>query len=479
MSDPATAPQEVLELRRLFDRQREAFLKDMAPSHEIRVDRLDRLAVMLERHAGRFIEVISEDFGHRSVFETQVADIGSVLSMIRHTRRHLGRWMKPRRVPTAPAYWPASSHIVPQPLGVVGIISPWNYPLYLSAGPLVAVLAAGNRALVKPSELTPRFGDLLKNAFSEHFPEEEVAVVTGGPDVAQALTGLPLDHLVFTGSTAVGRLVAKAAAENLTPVTLELGGKSPAIVDMSADFDAAVPRITWGKLFNAGQTCIAPDYALVPAARLDEFVEAVKRTAARFYPMLDGNPSYTSIVNDRHHARLTALVEDARAKGARVVEVTPDGMRPDPATRKLPPTLVVGADGGMRILKEEIFGPLLPIVPYGSVEEAVRFVNERDRPLALYWFGRDSASRDRVLAGTISGGVTVNDCMLHVLQENLPFGGVGPSGTGAYHGQHGFRRFSHEKSVFRVRGRFGGSFLFHPPLGRVAELARKLLARLG
>ena len=451
----------------------------MAPSRETRVDRLDRLAATLERHAAHFAEVISEDFGHRSVFETQVAEIGSVLSMIRHTRRQLGRWMKSRRVPTAPAYWPASSHIVRQPLGVVGIISPWNYPLYLSAGPLVAVLAAGNRALVKPSELTPRFGELLKKALSEVFHEEEVAVVTGGPDVAQALTRLPLDHLVFTGSTAVGRLVARAAAENLTPVTLELGGKSPAIVDPSADFDDAVPRITWGKLFNAGQTCIAPDYALVPAARLDEFVEAVKRTAARFYPALDGNPSYTSIVNDRHHARLTGLVEDARAKGARVVEVTPDGVRPDPASRKLPPTLVLGADKGMRILQEEIFGPLLPIVPYGSVEEAVRFVNERDRPLALYWFGKDSASRDRVLAGTISGGVTINDCMLHVIQENLPFGGVGASGMGAYHGEHGFRRFSHEKAVFLVRGRFGGSFLFHPPLGRVAELARKLLARLG
>lgn len=479
MSDPTTSSPEVPELRRLFDRQREAFLKDMAPSHASRVDRLDRLEAVLERHAARFIEVISEDFGHRSVFETQVAEIGSVLSMIRHTRGHLGRWMKPRRVPTAPAYWPASSRIVRQPLGVVGIIGPWNYPLYLSAGPLVAVVAAGNRALVKPSELTPRFGELLKKAVAELFPEEEVAVFTGGPDVAQALTRLPLDHLVFTGSTAVGRLVARAAAENLTPVTLELGGKSPALVDPSADFDAAVPRITWGKLFNAGQTCLAPDYALVPAARLEEFVEAVKRTAARFYPTLDGNPSYTSIVNDRHHARLTGLLEDARAKGARVVEITPGGARPDPATRKFPPTLVLGADGGMRILKEEIFGPLLPIVPYGSVEEAVRFVNERDRPLALYWFGRDSESRDRVLAGTISGGVTVNDCMLHVIQENLPFGGVGASGTGAYHGEHGFRRFSHEKAVFRVRGRFGGSFLFHPPLGRTAELARKVLARLG
>jgi coniferyl-aldehyde dehydrogenase len=451
----------------------------MSPSREAREDRLARFAAMVERHATRIVEVISADFGHRSSFETRGAEIDVILSWIRYTRRQLGQWMKPRRVPTAPAFWPGSSHVVRQPLGVVGIIGPWNYPLCLSFGPLVGVLAAGNRALVKPSEVTPRFSELMKNAVSEFFPEEEVAVVTGGPDVAGAVTRLPLDHLIFTGSTAVGRLVARAAAENLTPVTLELGGKSPVIVDPSADFEAAVPRITWGKLFNAGQTCMAPDYALVPAARVDEFVEAVKRTAARFYPTLDGNPNYTSVVNDRHYERLAGLVEDAFAKGARVVEVTPDGVRPDPATRKFPPTLVLGADGGMRIMQEEIFGPLLPIVAYGNVEEAVRFVNERDRPLALYWFGRDPAIRDRVLARTISGGVTVNDCIIHVGQRNLPFGGVGPSGMGAYHGEHGFRRFSHERAVFHVRGRFGGSFLFHPPIGRVAEFARKVLARLG
>ncbi len=350
MGDPESALPEVLELRRLLTRQREAFLRNMSPSREVRLDRLDRLAAMVERHAERFVEVISEDFGHRSAFETRGTDIGAVLPMIRHARRSLRRWMRPQRVYPAPAYWPASSRIVRQPLGVVGIISPWNYPLYLSVGPLVGALAAGNRALMKPSELTPRFSELLKTAVLEFFPEEEVAVVTGGPAVAQALTRLPLDHLIFTGSTAVGRLVAMAAAENLTPVTLELGGKSPVIVDQGADFDAAVPRITWAKLFNAGQTCMTPDYALVPAARLDEFVDAVKRTAASFYPTLDGNPSYTAVVNEKHYARLTGLVDDARAKGARVVEVTPDGVRPDPATRKLPPTLVLGANGGMRIM---------------------------------------------------------------------------------------------------------------------------------
>lgn len=479
MSEPQPTDLPSPELRRLFDVQREAFRKEMAPSRQARVDRLDRLAALLERHAAHFTQVISEDFGHRSSFETQVADIDSVRCMLRHARRNLGRWMKPRRVATAPAFWPGSGRVVRQPLGVVGIISPWNYPVMLSLGPLVGVLAAGNRALMKPSELTPRFAEALKQAVSEVFREDEAAVVTGGPDVARALTELPLDHLVFTGSTAVGRIVAQAAARNLTPVTLELGGKSPAIVDPTADLAEAVPRLTWGKLFNAGQTCIAPDYALVPAGRVDEFVEAVRRTAATFYPALDANASYTAIVNDRHYSRLTSLVEDARAKGARVEEVAPAGERPGAAGRKLPPTLVLGATDEMRVMREEIFGPILPVVPYGTLDEAVCFVNQRDRPLALYWFGKSHANRDAVLSQTVSGGVTVNDCMLHIVQDGLPFGGVGASGIGAYHGEHGFRRFSHEKGVFQARGRFAGSFLFHPPYGRVAELAAKALRRLG
>jgi coniferyl-aldehyde dehydrogenase len=364
-------------------------------------------------------------------------------------------------------------------VGVVGIIAPWNYPLYLCAAPLVEVLAAGNRAIVKPSELTPRFADLFAKLVGDAFREDEVAVVTGGPEVARALSELPLDHLVFTGSTAVGRLVAQAAAKNLTPVTLELGGKSPAIVDETADFSRAVPRITWGKLFNAGQTCIAPDYALVPAPRLNEFVDAVRRRAAESYPLGPADPWYTSIINDRHFARLSALVEDARGRGATVVEVGPDGARPDPASRKLPPTLVVGADRTMRVMQEEIFGPVLPVVPYTTLEGAIRFVNESDRPLALYWFGSDAGRRDEVLSNTISGGVTVNDCMLHIVQGNLPFGGVGPSGIGAYHGEHGFRRFSHERAVFTVRTPIGGSFLFHPPIGRIGEWARRALKSLG
>ena len=479
MSETQSASPEISRLKQLFDLQREAFGKEMAPSREARDERLRKLGQLVAKHADGFVEVISKDFGNRSAFETLVADVDSVATMVRHARRYLGEWMRPRHVGAAPAYWPGSGRILRQPLGVVGIISPWNYPLYLCAGPLVEILAAGNRALVKPSELTPAFSEYLKGAVAEFFREDEVAVATGGPEVAQAMSSLPFDHLLFTGSTAVGRLVAQAAAKNLTPVTLELGGKSPAIVDEDADFGRAVPRITWGKLFNAGQTCIAPDYALVPAKRMDEFVEAVRRTAATFYPRSSADPGYTSIVNDRHFARLTALVEDARAKGARVIEVAPEGVGPDPATRKIPPTLLVGTDATMRVMQEEIFGPLLPVVPYEGLEEALRFVNAGDRPLALYWFGRDGARREEVLSGTISGGVTVNDCMLHIIQGDLPFGGFGPSGIGAYHGEHGFLRFSHQKGVFEVRGPYGGSFLFHPPIGRLAGLARKLLKVLG
>ncbi len=475
---PSPSP-ELARLHRLFDIQRAAFAKEMSPSRAVRDDRLRRLNELATRHAAAFVEAIAKDFGTRPAFETLVAEVDAVAIAVRHARRHLRSWMRPRRVATAPAFWPGSGRIVRQPLGVVGIISPWNYPLYLCAGPLVEVLAAGNRALIKPSEVVPAVSELLRKAVAELFAEEEVAVVTGGPDVAQELAALPLDHLLFTGSTAVGRLVAQAAARNLTPVTLELGGKSPVIVDASADFGRAVPRITWGKLFNAGQTCIAPDYALVPGARLDEFAAEVRRTAARFYPAPAADPAYTSIVNDRHFTRLTGLLEDARGRGARVVEVAPEGSGADAASRKIPPTLVLGADASMRVMQEEIFGPILPVVGYEALDDALRFVNGGGRPLALYWFGTDRARRDEVLARTISGGVTVNDCMLHIVQGNLPFGGVGPSGTGAYHGEHGFRRFSHERAVFTAVGRFGGSFLFHPPVGRLGEWGRRALKALG
>lgn len=465
------APQE---MRRLLELQQRAFAADPMPARPARDDRLGRLLAMVERQAAAFGAAISEDFGHRSRHETLIAEIFVIVAAIKHARRHLGKWMRMRRAPTALHYWPGYNRILPQPVGVVGVVSPWNYPLQLALGPALGALAAGNRVMLKPSELTPRTSALLERAVGECFAEDEFAVVTGGADAGREFVELPFDHLLFTGSTAVGRLVAQAAAKNLTPVTLELGGKSPAILDPSCDLTLAAPRLALGKLLNAGQTCIAPDYALVPAALLERFTAAMRAAVAGLYARTVDNDDYTSIVSERHYARLEALLEDARAKGAQVIEL---GEKPDRARRRMPPVLVLGVDDGMELMKEEIFGPLLPVVAYGSIDEAIGHVNRHARPLALYWFGEDRASRDRVLARTISGGVTVNDCLWHFAQEELPFGGVGASGMGAYHGEAGFRTFSKDKPVF-FQARLNGMFLVRPPYGRVFERVVALLRRL-
>jgi coniferyl-aldehyde dehydrogenase len=429
---------------------------------------------MVEKHEAAFAAAIAADFGGRSRHETLVAEIFVVVAAANHAIRHLGRWMRMRSVPTALYYRPGYNRVLPQPVGVAGIVAPWNYPLQLALGPAVGALAAGNRVMLKPSELTPRLSALLERVVSENFAADEFAIVNGGPDTGRAFVELPFDHLLFTGSTAVGRLVAQAAAKNLTPVTLELGGKSPAIIDLSCNFARAAPRIALGKLLNAGQTCIAPDYALVPAARVDEFAAALRGAVATMYPRFVDNDDYTSIVNDVHYARLERLLADAKAKGARVVEL---GEKADAGRRRLPPALLLGVTDDMQIMREEIFGPLLPIVGYRGLDEAIAYVARRERPLSLYWFGEDTANRDRVLAHTISGGVTVNDCLWHFAQEDLPFGGVGASGIGAYHGEAGFRTFSKEKPVF-FQARHNGMFLMRPPYGRAFERVVALLRRL-
>ncbi len=462
------------QLRSLLDLQRRAFAADPLPGRAQRVDRLQRLCTMVEKHESDFAAAISADFGGRSRHETLVAEVFVVVAAAKHAMRHLPRWMRMRRVPTALYYRPGYNRVLPQPVGVAGIVAPWNYPLQLALGPAVAALAAGNRVMLKPSELTPRLSALLERVVSESFVEEEFAIVTGGPDTGRAFVELPFDHLLFTGSTAVGRLVAQAAAKNLTPVTLELGGKSPAILDPSCDFRRAAPSIALGKLLNAGQTCIAPDYALVPAPRVEEFVAALRGSVAGMYPRFVDNDDYTSIVSEGHYARLARLLADAKAKGAHIVEL---GEKPDALRRRLPPVLVLGATDDMQIMQEEIFGPLLPVVGYRGLEEAIDYVSRRERPLSLYWFGEDATNRDRVLARTISGGVTVNDCLWHFAQEDLPFGGVGASGIGAYHGEAGFRTFSKDKPVF-FQARHNGMFLMRPPYGRVFERVVALLRRL-
>jgi coniferyl-aldehyde dehydrogenase len=396
-------------------------------------------------------------------------------TLLRHQLRHLARWSRPVPVRTPIYLWPARGWVQRQPLGVVGVISPWNYPLQLSLGPAATALAAGNRVLLKPSELTPRTSALLAELVVRAFAADEFAVVQGDAGVAAQFSALPFDHLFFTGSTTVGRKVAQAAAAHLTPTTLELGGKSPCIVDASADLDEAVLRIAHGKLLNAGQTCIAPDYVLLPRGREDDFVAAWRRAVARLFPRIGGNPDYASILGEAHLARLQALLREAREQGARIERIEEEGA--GSASRQMAPVLVFGAASGLRLLQEEIFGPILPVLPCDDSEEAIRYINARPRPLALYWFGRDSAARDRVLARTVSGAVTLNDTLMHIAHDGLPFGGVGESGWGAYHGETGFLRFTQQKAVLAQR-RWATGSLFYPPYGAKLQRVLALLRRV-
>ena len=465
------------ELHELLMQQRNAFLQSPLVTHEARLDRLQRLLDMTYRFEAEWTQAIDADFTGRSPHETQLAEVFGARSGIRHAMRHLKEWMRVRRVHTQMHFWPAHNRLQPQPLGVVGVISPWNYPLLLSLGPTIAALAAGNRVMIKPSELTPHFSAALREAVAQTFTPEELCVVEGDAEVARAFSQLPLDHLVFTGSTAVGKLVAQAAAANLTPVTLELGGKSPAIVDRSADLGQAMLRIAHGKLLNSGQTCIAPDYVMVSRGLARAAAQALSLAMTKLYPTVRNNADYTAIISPRHRQRLLDLLEDARSHGAQVMEVNPAQESFDGRTRKLPPHLVLDPTPQMRVMQEEIFGPILPIVEYDSVDDAIAHVQAGDRPLALYWFGQDLSVRDRILNETHAGGVTINDCLWHIAQENQPFGGIGPSGVGAYHGQWGFDRLSHLKPVF-YQSRLNAGFLLRPPYGRAIEGLLRLLDRV-
>ena len=461
----------------LFEAQRAAFAKERYPSLAVRRDRLARLAQIVVRHEARFVDAIHRDFGGRSSHETRLAELYIVAAEIAESRKHLGRWMRPRRVPTPIHLAPGRARIERQPVGVVGVISPWNYPVQLALAPVAGAIAAGNRVLLKPSELTPATSALLHELVAGSFAEDELAVVLGDASVGQAFAGLPFDHLFFTGSTAVGRAVARAAAENLTPVTLELGGKSPAVIAPDADLDLAASRLMSGKLLNAGQTCIAPDYALVPQGTEEAFARGLERAAAALYPAYVANDDYTAIVNDRHRARLASLLDDARSRGARVIEINPANESPAAGSRKMLPALVLHADESMAVMREEIFGPILPIESYATIDDAIAKINARPHPLAFYYFGRDGVRAGKVLAQTIAGGVTVNDTLWHFAHKNLPFGGVGASGQGAYHGEASFLAFTHQKPVF-VQPRLAASKLLYPPYGATFEKVLAMLKKL-
>jgi coniferyl-aldehyde dehydrogenase len=467
-SVPKAVPEDgIAHLERRFWSMHRASREMPAPTAGERRELLRALRGVISTHAGEFSVTIARDFGWRSHDETRMAEIVPALTLIRDALTNLNRWMRPEKRGTSMLFWPARNHVIWQPKGVVLIIAPWNYPLQLTVGALAAALAAGNRVIVKPSETTPMTAAALKRTLEEALGPDRVAVAVGGADTAEALCALPFDHILFTGSAAIGKRVMQAAARNLTPVTLELGGKSPAIVHGDFDHAVAARRIARGKLLNAGQTCIAPDYVLVQKNRVDEFVRLFREAAGRFYPRILDNPDYTSIVNQRHYDRLVTLVADARSKGAHAMNVDPARELPEggigaPDVRKIAPVAVTGVTDEMAIMRDEIFGPVLPVVAYDRLEDAVAYVNARPRPLALYYFDSDRRRVDRVMQSTVSGGASVNDTVLHFAQEGLPFGGIGPSGMGAYHGRDGFRTFSHGKGVFQ-QSRWNFADLLAPP----------------
>lgn len=451
------------DLERMFDTQRQAFAANPMPIASQRLQCLDSLRRLLSEERQCLIDAISADFSHRSADETLLAELMPSLHNIHYARRHLKKWMRASRRNVGLAFQPASAKVMYQPLGVVGIIVPWNYPLYLAIGPLVGALSAGNRVMLKLSESTPATGALLKTLLAKVFPEDLVAVVLGEADVGIAFSGLPFDHLLFTGATSIGRHVMRAAAENLTPLTLELGGKSPAIVSQDAPIAHAAERIAFGKTLNAGQTCVAPDYVLVPENRVDEFVEAYRQAVNRFYPTLTDNPDYTAIISARQLTRLNGYLDDASNKGARIISLYEQGQG-----RRMPFSLLLDVSDDMLVMQDEIFGPLLPIVPYQRIEQAFDYINQRPRPLALYYFGYSKAEQQRVLEQTHSGGVCLNDTLLHVAQDDLPFGGIGASGMGQYHGHEGFLTFSKAKGVF-IKQRFNAARVIYPPYGKAIQ----------
>ena len=475
------------DIRALFEVQYQASRAQPDVPLLLRRERLLRMRKLIDERGPELAAAVQADFGMRSLRLTEVADFFVLRALLSHTLSHLARWSRPQKVRTPLHLQPARAWIQRQPLGVVGVIAPWNYPIQLALAPAITALAAGNRVMVKPSELTPHLSAKLAEVVGQFFAPDELCVVQGDASVAALVASLPFDHLVFTGSTAVGRKVAQAAAANLTPTTLELGGKSPCIIDANCNLQEAALKIAHGKLLNAGQTCIAPDYVLLPQGSEAAFTEAYRAAVARLFPQIEGNPDYASIISARHLARLRTMLQQAQTQGAEVVSVQPAPVAPAPnhqaslgdgISRQMAPVLVFGATSSMQLMQEEIFGPVLPVITYERLDDAITHINANPRPLALYWFGNDARVRDDVLARTVSGGVTVNDTLMHIAHDNLPFGGVGDSGWGAYHGEQGFVRFSHQKSVL-VQSPWAMGWLFYPPYGvrfdRVMQALRRWL----
>lgn len=482
MNAPQTAVNAVdseTKMQRVLDAQHADYIAEGAVSVATRKDRLNRGVDVLLKHQDRLVDALNTDFSGRSREVTMLTDIAASVAPMKHAIKHVEKWMRGHKRPTM---FPLNllggrSRIEYQPLGVVGVISPWNFPVNLTFGPLAGILAAGNRAMIKPSEFTPATSEVMAEMISEAWDEKEVAVFTGGPEVGQAFSGLAFDHLLFTGATSVAKHIMAAAARNLVPVTLELGGKSPVIISRDADLQMAAQRIMLGKTLNAGQICLAPDYLMVPEERLAETVDALKSVTAEMYPKLLDNPQYTSVVNERHYQRLNGYLRDLEERGVATTPINPgnEDFSGQTQSYKIPPTLIVNPPEDSKVLEEEIFGPLLPILTYKDFSETIDYVNAHPRPLAAYYFGTNAQEEEAVLTRTTSGGACINDVIMHVSQEELPFGGVGPSGTGAYHGSVGFKNFSHAKAIYRQSkfnvAKLGGLL---PPYGSATEKTIKM-----
>jgi coniferyl-aldehyde dehydrogenase len=457
-------------IRAILDKQKKTHLKEGPVSAERRIDWLDRSIDLLVTHKTQIVEAMAADFGHRSHDQSMLTDVAGSLGALKHAKQHLRSWMRPEKRKVTPAilgFLGAKAQVQFQPKGVIGVISPWNFPVNLTFTPLAGVFAAGNRVMIKPSEFTPATSELMARMFRSAYDETEVAVITGGAAVGEAFSKQPFDHLLFTGATSIAYHVMRAAAENLVPLTLELGGKSPTIIGKGANMDQAAQKIMVGKTLNAGQICLAPDYVFVPDGEQDRFVAAATSAVSSMYPTLKDNPDYTSVVNQRHFDRLQGYLTDAKAKGAKIVEINPahEDFSQQPY-HKIPPTLILNTTDDMKVMQDEIFGPLLPVKTYAKMDDVIGYVNDHDRPLGLYYFGDDAAEKTRVLERTTSGGVTVNDVVMHVSMEDLPFGGVGPAGMGAYHGIDGFKTFSHAKAVYtQARVDVAGMAGLRPPYG--------------
>lgn len=462
---------DIADLHRVFDAQKAAFARHRFPTASERIANLDRLRVALVAHKETLAREVSGDFGHRSEDETLFAEVMTSFEGIKYTMKHVRSWMEPDTRHVSPLQMPARAHVVHQPLGVVGVIVPWNYPIFLALGPLVAALSAGNRVMIKMSSFTPRLAEAFKRMIAGAFSEDHVAVITGKGEISDAFSKLPFDHLLFTGSTSVGKTIMGHAAKNLTPVTLELGGKSPVILHESFPIGDAVPRIAFGKCWNAGQTCVAPDHLLCPKNKVDEFVRAFTAQISRMYPTMLHNKDYTSVVNSKQYTRIKGYLDDARKKGARIIEINPANESFE-GTHKMPVILVLDATDDMEIMQNEIFGPILPIIPYDRLEDAVAYVNARDRPLALYYFDYDRNRASYVETHTCSGGMCVNDTISHVGIDDLPFGGVGPAGMGRYHAKEGFLTFSNPRAVLEKPKIYPLSF-FLPPFGNAMHQVMK------